>query len=34
MVLDESQPVTEVRVSLDVGPTALNRKIDRVQKER
>ncbi|WP_225924166.1 transposase [Pseudomonas khavaziana] len=34
MVLDEGQPVTEVCASLDIGPTALRRWIDQVQKER
>jgi len=34
MVLDEGQPVTEVWASLDIGPTAVRRWIDQVQKER
>ncbi|WP_369599759.1 transposase, partial [Klebsiella variicola] len=34
MVLDEGQPVTEVCASLDIGPTALRRWVDQVQKER
>lgn len=34
MVLDQSLPVPEICASLDIGPTALRRWVERVRKER